>query len=223
LRQQVEGQIREAIVQRSLGEGDKLPSEAELARMFSVSRSTVREALRSLDAIGLIEKVPGASGGSFVKMIDSETFGRAIGNSMEMLIELGNADLEEVSFVRRLLEVPCCRIAATQRTAEDVERLYDIVDRQRKASVEDPSVPGMDIEFHAGVAQATGNRVLSALVFGLHSVTRPVEHMAISEEAGKRTVRQHLAVVKAIEAKEPNAAESAINEHLDYIQNLGSH
>ena len=220
LRQQVEAQIREAIVTRSLTEGDKLPSEAELARMFSVSRSTVREALRSLDASGLIEKVPGASGGSFVRVIDADAFGRIISNSMEMLLQLGNADIEEVSIVRRLLEVPCCRLAAEKRTDANLSHLYQIIEEQKKATFEDPDVPSMDVDFHSAIAEATGNRLLSSLVYALHNVTRPVSRTPLSKEAGQRAVIQHLEVFKAIEAQNPDGAQAAIEAHLDYLDDL---
>lgn len=220
LRQQVEVQIREAIASRSLAEGDKLPSEAELAKMFSVSRSTVREALRSLDAAGLIEKVPGAAGGSFVRSVDYATFGELIGDSMEILLQLGNADMEEVLRVRGLLEVPSCRLAAEHRTQEDLDRLHEILDAQRTSKVDDPRVPGLDIEFHSAVARASGNRVLAALIYGLHRGTRPVERMTLSKEAGHDTVVQHLALTKAIEEKNADAAEVAIDEHLHYLQQI---
>lgn len=220
LRQQVEVQVREAIASGQLAEGDKLPSEAELATMFSVSRSTVREALRSLDAAGLIEKIPGAHGGSFVRSMDYTAFGELVGDSMGMLLELGNAEIEEVMAIRELLEVPSCRLAAASRTSEDLEKLNKILDDQRNSDVNDPDVPAMDIEFHTIIARASGNRVLAALVYGLHRSTRPVTRLTLTKEVGQATVRQHIALVKAIEAHDADAAEEAIRGHLDY---LGEH
>src|SRR5918997_4269757 len=105
-REQVETQIREAILSGTFKRGEKLPSEAELADNFAVSRTTVREALRSLAAAGLIFKVPGASGGSFVQAIDYRGLGSLIGESIENSLRLGSIDFDEVIHVRRLLEVP---------------------------------------------------------------------------------------------------------------------
>ncbi|MCA3749647.1 MAG: winged helix-turn-helix transcriptional regulator, partial [Rubrobacter sp.] len=68
-REQVESQLREAILSGTFRSGDRLPSELELAKSFGVSRTTVREALGSLASAGLISKVPGASGGSFVRRV----------------------------------------------------------------------------------------------------------------------------------------------------------
>jgi GntR family transcriptional regulator, transcriptional repressor for pyruvate dehydrogenase complex len=220
LRQQVEEQIRRAIVTKQISEGDKLPSEAELAARFTVSRSTVREALRSLVNAGLIEKIPGASGGSFVKKLDENSLGNLIGKSMGLFVELGNASADEVGAVREFLERPASRLAAQHRTDADVARLYEIVEAQKRSTVEDPSVPVLDINFHSAVAQAAGNRVLSSFVMALHSVTQPVRQIRLSPEAGRRTVRQHLDVVKAIEARDPDAAEAAIIDHLSYLRKI---
>jgi DNA-binding FadR family transcriptional regulator len=221
LRQQVEVQIREAIASRRLAEGDKLPSEAELADMFSVSRSTVREALRSLDTSGLITKVPGASGGSFVRSMDYAAFGELIADSMGMLLELGNADMDEVVVTRGMLEVPSSRLAAEHRTKDDLEELSHILDRQGAAKVSDPEVPELDIEFHSTIARASTNRVLAALVYGLHCSTRPVAHMQLTQEQGQATVKQHIALYKAIEAQDADGAEAAIKIHLSYLKSVG--
>jgi GntR family transcriptional regulator, transcriptional repressor for pyruvate dehydrogenase complex len=223
LRQQVEVQIREAIASRRLVEGDRLPSEAELAEMFSVSRSTVREALRSLDTAGLIHKVPGASGGSFVRTMDYASFGDQIADSMGMLLDLGNADLEELVAARGMLEVPASRLAAENRDEDELARLVDVLDRQRAAKVSDPIVPDLDIEFHSSIAKSSGNRVLAALVYGLHRSTRPVAHMRLTEEQGQATVKQHIALYKAIEAKDAEGAEKAIRLHLEYLHSISYH
>ena len=220
LRQQVEVQIREAISARRLNEGDKLPSEAELAEMFSVSRSTVREALRSLDASGLIKKVPGASGGSFVRSMDYAAFGEQIADSMGLLLDLGNADMDELVATRTMLEVPCSRLAAENRSQTDIDQLKSVLDRQREIDVTDPDVPDLDIEFHSTIARASGNRVLAALVSGLHRSTRPVAQMHLTPAQGQATVKQHYRLFAAIEAQDADAAEAAISIHLSYLQGI---
>src|ERR1700761_5322280 len=77
-REQVEHQIREAIYAGTFRQGERLPSEAELAKTLSVSRPTVREALRSLVAAGLVSKSTGASGGTFVQTLSHESLGTAL-------------------------------------------------------------------------------------------------------------------------------------------------
>ena len=104
-RQQVEEQIRAAIRNGVVKTGQKLPTEVALSRDFGVSRTTVREALRSLVADGLIEKVPGAGGGSFVRVLDHHTFSAELGQDIQNLLQVGSIVYREAAEFRRMLEV----------------------------------------------------------------------------------------------------------------------
>lgn len=217
-REQVEERIRSMILSGELGIGDRLPSEAELARQFMVSRTTIREALRSLQAQNLIEKVPGARGGSFVQNVDHRSLGALVQESLHNLLQLGSLAWSEVAMVRQYLEVPSARLAAEHRAVGDVETLAKIVDRQKRITVDSPEVPDLDAEFHATIADASGNRVLAALVHALHRETEPVHYLDLSPEVGRETVRQHRDILKAIEDQDPDAAEAAVIEHLSYLR-----
>ena len=219
-REQVETQLREAIFQRVFEQGAKLPSETDLAARFSVSRATVREALRSLASTGLISKVPGASGGSFVNSFDHETFGVSLQQSMDNILRLGSISYEEVAQLRELLEVPSARLAATHRGEECLTKLDALLAREKAVSVEDPEVPELDVEFHSTIAAASGNRVLKAFVTALHRVTRPVLFVSLGDEAGRTTVRQHRAIVRAIRSGDPDEAGAAMQRHLRYLATL---
>jgi GntR family transcriptional regulator, transcriptional repressor for pyruvate dehydrogenase complex len=219
-REQVETQIREAILSGIFKRGEKLPSEAELAENFAVSRTTVREALRSLAAAGLIFKVPGASGGSFVQVIDYRALGAVLGDSIVNTLRLGTVEYDEVAQVRYLLEVPSAKLAATNRSEEDVETLRSIVDRQKEITFDHPDVPGLDVDFHSAIGDASGNRVLASFVTALHRATRPVLAKHLDAKAGRDTVRQHAAIVKAINEGDAEAAAGAMEKHLNYLQRL---
>lgn len=217
-REQVEERIRLAILSGELKTGDILPPEAELARQFGVSRTTVREALRSLTTQRLIYKVPGSRGGNFVQHIDHSSLGSAVIDSVHNLLTIGSIDFTEVAEVRQYLEIPSVRLAAANRTKADLERLRDIVRRQKAASVDDPEVPKLDEQFHTLIAQASGNRVLASFVSALHHETEPVHYLDLSPEVGRATVRQHKAIVDAIADHDCDAAEDAIVKHLTYLR-----
>lgn len=217
-REQVEERIRAAILAGELRSGERLPPEAELARQFGVSRTTVREALRSLSAASLITKTPGATGGSFVRSVDYRSLGAVLQESMHNLLQLGSLDFEEVAIVRQHLEVPSVRLAAVHRTEEDLASLRHIVEQQRTTSVDDPAVPKLDEEFHTTIAQASKNRVLASFVHALHHETEPVHYLDLSPEVGRETVRQHLRILRAIADRDPDAGEQAIIEHLTYLR-----
>ena len=219
-REQVETQIREAILSGTFKRGEKLPSEAELAESFAVSRTTIREALRSLAAAGLIFKVPGASGGSFVQVIDYRSLSGVLGDSIVNTLRLGTVEYDEVAQVRYLLEVPSAKLAAANRTEEDVETLRTIVDRQKEITFDHPDVPRLDIDFHSAIGDASGNRVLASFVTALHQAIRPVLAKHLDAKAGRDTVRQHAAIVKAISESDAEAAAAAMEKHLNYLQKL---
>jgi GntR family transcriptional regulator, transcriptional repressor for pyruvate dehydrogenase complex len=219
-REQVETQLREAILSGTFRRGDKLPSEVELSRSFSVSRTTVREALRSLASEGLISKMPGASGGSFVQVVDHQSLGLLLGETMQTTLRFGSINHDEVASVRRMLEIPSAGLAAEHRADADLELLDNILARQKGLTVESPEVPGLDVGFHAAIAEASKNRVLSSFVFALHRVTRPVRFLDLSPEVGKATVAQHAAIVRAIKDADPQAAARAMTKHLDYLDSV---
>jgi DNA-binding FadR family transcriptional regulator len=217
-REQVEQQIKHAIFAGQFAQGEKLPSEAELSEQFSVSRATVREALRSLASLGLISKVPGATGGSFVRSVNHEALGETMRESMDNILRLGTIEIHEVSAVRLLLEVPSAQLAARHRQPAHIEQLRSILHSQRDASWKDPQIPDYDIAFHRTIAEASGNRVLLAFVTALHLASQPVRFLELSPKVGKITVRQHLAVFKAIEDQDADAAGAAMQEHLNYLE-----
>jgi DNA-binding FadR family transcriptional regulator len=217
-RQQVEDALRKAVLGGLLQTGERLPAEAELARQFSVSRPTIREALSALETQGLIRKVPGAGGGSFVQAVNHESLGVTLRESMHNLVRLGSLTFDEVAMVRQFLEVPSAALAAVNRTEADVAELREIVAEQKSRSVDDPSVPELDARFHTAIARMSGNRVLASLVYALHRESEPVSYLDLSPEVGRKTVLQHQRIVKAIAAGDSAAAEAAITEHLTYLR-----
>lgn len=217
-REQVEETIKEAILSGELRTGELLPPEAELARQFNVSRTTLREALRVLSAQQLVRKVPGARGGNFVQSVDYRSLGVVMTDTIDNLLSLGTIQFDEVADVRRHLEVPSVRLAALNRSEEELAQLTEIVGKQKAASVDDPGIPELDRRFHTLIAQASGNRVLSALVGALHHATEPVHYLDLSPDVGRETVIQHQAIVRAIADQSADRAEAAVVEHLSYLR-----
>lgn len=217
-REQVEKQLKAAVLSGALRPGERLPRETELAEQFGVSRATVREALRSLATQDLITKTPGAGGGSFVRAVDDSSLRSALSNSVTNLLALGTIAFEEVALVRQHLEVPAVRLAAAHRDEKDLVELADILETQKTISVHDPRVPSLDENFHATIARASGNRVLASFVSALHRQTEPVLYLDLSPEVGRTTVRQHQQILAAITDQDPDTAEACMIEHLTYLR-----
>ena len=216
-RDQVEQQIREAILSGQFGQGDKLPPETELASMFGVSRPTVREALGALVTGGLIRKIPGVAGGSFVNTVTPDSLSQMLSESMDTILRLGALDVTELTAVRRVLEVPAAGWAAEHRDQEAIETLRDVVDQQRETTIDDPAIPAYDMTFHTTIGHATGNRLLGAFIAAVHGSTHPAQYLHVTAEVGRQTVKQHMAILAAIEAGDARTASEAMASHLDYV------
>ena len=217
-REQVEEALRSALVDGRLRMGERLPPETELARQFCVSRATIREALSALETQGLIRKVAGAGGGSFVQAVDHHALGALVRESLHNLLQLGMVSVDEVAVVRQHLEVPSAILAARNRNDADISDLHRILDEQRVRSVEDSAVPELDAQFHVAIARISGNRVLAALVYAVHRESEPVSYLELSAEVGRQTFLQHQAIVDAIAGGDGQAAEAAITAHLTYLR-----
>ncbi|MER5435811.1 FadR/GntR family transcriptional regulator [Streptomyces sp. NPDC002588] len=213
----MEQQIRDAILEGHFAQGEKLPPETELARQFGVSRPTVREALGALVSAGLIRKIPGMAGGSFVNTVTPDSLSRMLSESVDTILRLGALDVPELTEVRRVLEVPAARMAARHRTEEHLGKLRSIVERQRTTTIDDPDIPGYDLAFHTTIGQASGNRLLAAFIAAVHDATHPAQFLDVTEEVGRRTVKQHMMILGAIESGNAEAAAEAMQSHLEYV------
>lgn len=221
-RQQVEEQIAQAILSGQFAHGEKLPPESQLADLFEVSRPTVHHALDGLAKSGLIRKVPGTSGGSFVNSVTHEGLSTLLSESLSTTLRLGTLDLAELTAVREILEIPAASLAATHHQSNDVAILHEVLDKQRHIDTSNPEIPALDRQFHSTIARASGNRFLAALVVSVHSTSQPVSFLRLDEEVGRETVRQHAAILRAIESGDSEAASREMANHLGFIQDHSS-
>jgi GntR family transcriptional repressor for pyruvate dehydrogenase complex len=217
-REQVESQIKQAILDGSLRDGDRLPAEHALAQSFNVSRTTIREALRSLVEAGLLTKGPGATSGLFVQSVDHNSFSRVVSDRLASVLDIGSVTPDEVSNFRDMLEVPSARLAAEHRNDDHLAELHEIIDRERATTYDDPAIPDLNGQFHCVIANASGNRVLAAFVSALHRTARPLAFVNTNEALGKDSVAHHIKLYRAIQGQDPVAAAEAMQAHLNYLR-----
>jgi GntR family transcriptional repressor for pyruvate dehydrogenase complex len=217
-REQVEGQIKQVILDGILSDGERLPSEHALAQSFNVSRATVREALRSLVESGLLRKGPGTTSGLYVQSVDHNSFSRVVSDRLTSILDLGSVSPAEVSNFRDMLEVPSARLAAECRTDSNLAKLHDIIDQERSTTYDAPEIPELNERFHSEIGNASGNRVLAAFVSALHRTARPLAFVNTDEELGRESVGHHIRMYRAIESKDAAKAAEAMQAHLDYLR-----
>ena len=205
-------QVRVLIRQGQLSAGDRLPSERELCERFGVSRVTVREALRVLEANGLVEIRVGARGGAFVTVPSS----RRVGEGISELITLASLSGTEVTEARMVFELGIVPLVCERATEQDVAELYEICDRSAAALEDDEYPLTLSAEWHTRYARAAHNRAVLMLVESLHGPLLMSLEKArdVAPMHGRRGVDEHRALVDAIQARDADTATSLMATHL---------
>jgi GntR family transcriptional regulator, transcriptional repressor for pyruvate dehydrogenase complex len=173
-RSRVSDQVKEALVQDilegRLKPGDKLAAEDQIAQEFKVSKVTVREALRTLESEGLIEKRRGLFGGSYVSQPSSDAMEQAFSNCYRF----GAVSPKEMVAFRKIVEPGFAALAAVNRTEEDLEKMREHISAIEK-SLSSGIIPNERIlEFHSLIAHACHNRLISAVSDALLDVFKEI-------------------------------------------------
>jgi GntR family transcriptional repressor for pyruvate dehydrogenase complex len=202
--------LLEHILSADLQPGDRLPTEAELGRQFEVSRTVIREAVRSLAARGVVQVRPGA--GLTVSRVDASTASASL-----RLVVRGSTDLtyDRVHEVRRSIEVELARLAAERATDEEIEELARILAAQAAAFHDIPRAARIDTAFHRLIATMTRNDLFVIMLDSLADVMLQVRLQAMPTPGDRENgVAEHGAILEAIRARDPAAARRAMSEHL---------
>jgi DNA-binding FadR family transcriptional regulator len=205
-------QIRTAILTGRLKAGDRLSPERELAEQFGVSRVTVRDALRSLEAMGLIEVKVGARGGAFVTAPTSARVGEGIVD----LLSLSGLTDKEVTEARQIFELGIIPLVCERATEQDIEDLLEICDRG-DAALENGAYPmELSAEFHTRVALASHNTAIAMLAESFHGPTlRSMIHVKEAHpEMGIRGNREHRQFVLAVKKGDVEKATAVMRTHI---------
>jgi GntR family transcriptional repressor for pyruvate dehydrogenase complex len=209
--------LEQAIASGALWPGEKLPSERSLAEQFGVSRAVVREALRALDATGLVEVRSGA--GAFV----SRSGGDALRDSWASWLRSNQDEVLELISVRRALEQLAARRAAERATVRDVRELRRVCklfeDQLRQVRPDQVRLAELDVEFHQRIARIGGGKVVPRLVDEVAAVVGNSRRITFARPGPTRAVAaDHRRIVKAIERHDPNRAAEALAAHMTTIE-----
>ena len=216
---QIAEQIRRAITNGILKADDKLPTEAELARQFNVSRPTIREALKRLAAKSLIRSRRGPTGGTFVRAPSTEDMSQDLISSVALMVSLGVFDLTEIAETRHELELVCVRLAIKRRTAAELDRMAVEIDLQKDQALTDEEFCASDVRFHRALVDATHNPVIQFQMFTVIEALQPVENMVIFRfRERKKIIKQHEEIWHALRAQDLARAEKAIDEQMVYLR-----
>jgi len=151
-------QIKQAIYDGQLNPGDRLPSERELCKTFNVGRPTIREAMRTLDVLGMIEVSHGAKG-SVVKKRNIVEYMETIREEMSWLIRVDKKTYRDILNVRNYIDVGIAHAVADNATDEDIQYLESFFERLKQKDKDIEEYLPLAIEFHQQLALATKNKI----------------------------------------------------------------
>ncbi len=200
-------QLRASVEDGTWPPGSRLPSERDLAQMLNVGRTSVREALRMLQALDLVEIRPGE--GTFVKA-------KAAPLAEEKLRALlQDKEVAQLYEVRELLELQTAALAVERATTEDIAAMESAVNRMADALKAGRTSIDEDIEFHLALAGAADNQVLSQILEMLCDKLRPaIELLFQVSGRPERSVAEHRAILAAIKEGEPAKSQELMRVHL---------
>lgn len=204
-------QIRAAIVSGRLREGERLPPERELAEQFGVSRVTVRDALRALEAMGLIEVRVGARGGAFVTVPSGSVVGQTMSDMM-LMQALTPADIVEA---RLVVELGTVTLACARATDEDLERLRELSENAERELSAKTYTRELSWDFHAVLSQLAHNAALEGVAHSFRS-TLSMHPIRRRETGGghAQTVEEHKRILDAIAKRDAATARREMARHL---------
>ncbi|MDQ0396002.1 FadR/GntR family transcriptional regulator [Labrys monachus] len=209
LPQEIVKALTDLIMKRVWKPGDIIPSEKELAIRFQVGRSTVREAVKSLVVIGVLDARPGE--GSFVRATSSEL----LSGAFHWGLLLGERNLDDLVDVRVLVEVECTRRAAERRSPAMLDQLGESIADMEAHQTDHNAFMESDTRFHLAIAQAAQNPIFENIGGTIQSIGRiwyPKTYY-IPETKGL-TITEHRAIAEAIAAGDVQAAADAMRAHL---------
>ena len=208
-------QLIDLISRGVLKPGQRMPSEKQLSQQFGVGRTSVREALRSLSATGIVESRPGE--GNFV----SEDNSKYLEKTLQWGLLLDRKVLEDLIETRLMLESHTSFLAAQKASRKDLNEISSTIERMEELTADPDEYLEFDLRFHLAIAQATQNSILRQLL----SMTRGYLQVWIKEtlsetpasESGSRaklSIAEHRKIFLALEQRKADQAREAMTEHI---------
>ncbi|HEX4927945.1 MAG TPA: FCD domain-containing protein [Burkholderiales bacterium] len=205
--------VREQLFERRLRAGDFLGTEKELAARHGVSRVVARDALRTLEAMGIVEIRRGARGGARITRGNPQLFAEALAVQLE-LAEIG---VDEILAAQHAIECLAAEQAATNATRADIARLNALVTEAR-ALLDDPDAfTRSSLGFHLALADASHNRVLHYQLVSLQHVSWPSRNRTLTRTVALRVLEAHRRLAERIAAHDAAGARALMDEHVRMI------
>jgi GntR family transcriptional regulator, transcriptional repressor for pyruvate dehydrogenase complex len=210
---QIVAQVREALFAKELRPGDFLGTEKDLAARFGVSRIVARDALRTLEAQGIVDIKVGAGGGARIAQGNARLFAEALA----VQLDLAGVSVGEIMDAQRAIESLAAELAAIHSTAEDHVRLRTLIAEAERRIDDVAAFTRLGREFHLAVAEASHNRVLVVQLISLQHVSWPAQNPTLTPKVARRILEAHKELASLIEIRDAAAARRLMDDHVKMI------
>lgn len=219
--EQVIEQIQNNIMEGLFKKGDKLPSERELSEKMGVSRTSIREALRVLETMGVVESRQGE--GNFI----CSNIEKSLLQPLSMMFKLNNGSFSDIYELRSILEIECARLSAIRATDMDCRELLSVVEEMEQETFGENRyeiLVELDKKFHNTLSDMSKNYLIESLFSTISNLfekfIEDARYKIIlfdSEQANKSLLIQHKKICESIIKKNQDMAVEAMREHMEYI------
>ena len=214
LYEEVADQIKKKIFNGDLEPGDQLPSERELSEVFKVGRPTIREAMRTLSVLGLIESHPGFKG-SIVKKIDFSQYLNEMSDLFTWMINLDKKSINEIRIARKFIELGIAHEVAKQATAKELESLDNYIAKMEKCTDDRIKYFKVATNFHFKLAELSKNRIFH-IIWKLFYDVHWKEELQIERIYPYQIpdlLSANKKILEAIKSREPELIDKAMRFH----------
>ena len=215
--EEISKQIKTAIFSDRLKTGDRLPSEMKLAEIFKISRTTVREALRTLEKEGFLIIKQGMKGGSYIREADFSP----IVNSITHMLKLKRVTLGNLTEARLIIEPEISKIAALKSNKQDIKAMEEALSGLRKVVEKKERSTATNIHFHRIIGESCKNPVLYFINNSLLNLLQEnLSRLYMELESNRFLLEQHIQLYEAIKARDPEKAYSEMRKHILTVQRI---
>lgn len=207
---QVVAQVREALFAKKLKPGDFLGTEQDIATRFDASRIVARDALRTLEALGIVEIRMGRGGGAHIAHGNPRLFAEALA----VQLYLTGVTAAELMDAQRAVETLGAELAAENATATDVGRLRRLLREAHAAIGELDEFTRLSRDFHLAVAEASHNRVLMVQLISLEHVSWPRHNVTATPKLARHILKVHARLADLIALRDPSGARALMDGHV---------
>lgn len=206
--------VRDGLFDGTLRAGDILGTESDIGKQFGVSRVAARDALKRLEAIGIVEIRAGAGGGARIATGNPQLFADALAVQLKLI----DATPRAIMDAQRAIETMAVELAAENATTADLDRIETLLDEAESVLDDTRAFTRSSLAFHLAVADAAHNEVLTMQLSAMHFVAWPEHNPTLTRDVAEHILGLHRKLLVLLKARDAKGARELMSRHLKQIR-----